>query len=258
MDKKLLATAIKAGKAASEILARGFGKEIESIYKSSGINGDVVTKYDLAAQKTILKIITDQFPDHSLLAEEGMNHITGSPYQWIVDPLDGTGNFSRGLPHFSSSIGLAYKDKLILGVIAIPATGELFYATKGQGAFRNNKKIRVSNSADLHRSMVTVCFIRSKLGSKMGLKAFNNLVNAPAKARVTGSVAADLAKLSMGSLDGVVFNHMNPWDIAAGIVLVTEAGGRVSGAGGKPFSLTATQIVASNKLLHNKILRIVK
>jgi myo-inositol-1(or 4)-monophosphatase len=257
MDKKLITTAVKAGKKASEILAKGFGKEVAYIYKESGINGDVVTKYDLAAQKAILKIITDQFPDHSLLAEEGMNRVTTSPYQWIIDPLDGTGNFSRGIAHFSSSIGLAYKNKLILGVIAIPAMNELFVAAKGQGAYRNNKRIHVSKANDLRKSMVTVCFIRSGEGSQKGLTTFTKLVKAPTKVRVTGSVAADLARLAMGANDAVVFNHMNPWDIAAGTILVQEAGGKVSGIGGKPFSFDNKQMIASNKGLHNKLLKLI-
>ncbi len=258
MDKKLLTTALKAGKAASEILARGFGKQITIKEKNSGVIADVVTKYDLAAQKAILKIITGSFPDHSLLAEEGVSVLKPSDYQWIVDPLDGTTNFSRGIPYFSTSIGLAYKNKLVLGVISVPATRELFYAVKGQGAFRNNKKIKVSENKKLPKALIGVSMTRSKEALKLGQKAFLAVTNAPAKPRIYGSIATDLARVSMGALDGAIFNHMNPWDIAAGIVLVTEAGGKVSGVGEVPFSLSATQMVASNKPLHNQLLKLAK
>jgi len=257
MDKKLLATAIKAGKAASKILSVGFGKAVTTTEKHSGVIFDVVTKYDYAAQRAILKIITNAFPDHCLLSEEGISVVTKSPYQWIIDPLDGTSNFSRGLPHFSTSIGLSYKDKLIIGVIGIPATGELFYASKGNGTFRNNKKIKVSQTKNLSQALIGVSFSRSAAALKLGNQAFQAVINAPAKPRIYGSIATDLARVSMGALDGAIFNHMNPWDIAAGIVLITEAGGKVSGVGKKPFSLSPTQMVASNKFLHNKLLKII-
>lgn len=258
MDKKLLATAIKAGKAASEILSRGFGKTIVTKEKNSGIVFDVVTKYDLAAQKAILKVITSAFPDHSILSEEGINVVTGSPYQWIIDPLDGTSNFSRGIPHFSTSIGLAYKDKLIVGVIGVPATNELFYASLGGGTFRNNKKVKVSGTSGLPQSLIAISMLRSTEARKLGNKTFQAVLNAPAKPRIYGSVATDLARVSMGALDGTIFNHMNPWDIAAGIVLIREAGGKVSGVGKQPFSLSSKQMVASNKAVHNKLLGILK
>lgn len=257
MDKKLLATALKAGRAANEILHKGFGKAVVTTEKHSGIVHDLVTKYDYAAQKAILKIITGAFPEHSLLSEEGVSVVTGSPYQWIIDPLDGTTNFSRGIPYFSSSIGLSYKDKLVLGVIAVPATGELFFASKGQGAFRNNKKIQVSKTKTLPQSLIGISMLRSTEARKMGNKAFQAVIHAPAKPRIFGSVATDLARVSMGAIDGIIFNHMNPWDIAAGIVLVTEAGGKVSGIGPQPFSLSAKQMVASNKPLHNKLVKLV-
>lgn len=257
MDKKLIATAIKAGKAASEILSRGFGKEVSTIEKHSGVISDMVTKYDYAAQKAILKIITKEFPEHSLLSEEGISLVQKSPYQWIVDPLDGTSNFSRGIPHFSSSIGLSYKNKLVLGVIAVPATQELFYAAKGHGTFRNNKKVKVSKTNMLPKALIGVSMTRSAEALRIGNKAFQAVVKAPAKPRIYGSIATDLARVSMGALDGAIFNHMNPWDIAAGIVLVTEAGGKVSGVGKVPFSMNSKQLIASNKVLHNKLLKLI-
>jgi myo-inositol-1(or 4)-monophosphatase len=257
MDKKLLTTAIKAGRAASEILKRGFGKEMATTEKYSGVIADMVTKYDYAAQKAILKIITNAFPDHSLMSEEGISVVTKSPYQWIIDPLDGTSNFSRGIPHFATSIGLAYKDKLILGVVGIPPTGELFYASKGHGTFRNNRRVKVSQTKDLSQALIGVSMARSAAALKLGTKTFQAVTRAPAKPRIYGGLAADLARVSMGALDGIIFNHLNPWDIAAGIVLVTEAGGKVSGAEGKPFSLSAIQMVASNKILHNKLRKII-
>jgi myo-inositol-1(or 4)-monophosphatase len=257
MDKKLLATAIKAGKAATEILRRGFGKEIETISKNSEVTGDLVTKYDYAAQKAILKIITKQFPDHSLLAEEGISVATKSPYQWVIDPLDGTSNFSRAIPHFGTSIGLAYKGKLVAGVVGMPATNEFFYASLGHGTFRNNKKIKVSQTDNIHRATIGIAMIRSASGLKTATKTFQAVINAPAKPRMFASAAADLARVAMGSLDGVIFNNLNPWDIAAGLILVTEAGGKVSSPDGKPFSLYANQMVASNKILHKKMVGLV-
>lgn len=255
MDK-FLKIAMLAAKKSAAMLQSGFREEIKTTDKNSaGLVSDWVTKYDYAAQKIILQIITRAFPTHSLLSEEGISITKNSPYQWIIDPLDGTTNFSRGIANFSSSIALSHRGKIILGVITLPAQKETCWAAAGQGTFLNGKRVRVSKTKNLRSSLIGVSMLRSRAALEIGAKTFQKLLSVPIKPRIFGSIAADLARVASGQLDAVVFNHSMPWDIAAGILLVKEAGGKVTGRDGKAtISLKKIQLVASNGHLHKGIL----
>lgn len=258
MMDKYLKVALLAARKACEVLQDGFLKSAKVKDKKSGIIADWVTKYDYLAQKHILEIITTHFPAHNLLSEEGINIGKGSDLQWVIDPLDGTTNFSRGIPNFSSSIALIKKDQILLGVIALPVQNEIYWAMTGQGAFLNRKPIAVSKTKKLLSALVGVAMLRSKPAIALGTKTLKKLMTVPIKPRVFGSIATDLARVASGKLDAVVFNHTKPWDIAAGILLVREAGGKVTHLRGKKFTLEAEQMIASNKYLHKTLLKILK
>ncbi|MBL8029814.1 MAG: inositol monophosphatase [Candidatus Doudnabacteria bacterium] len=252
MDK-LLKTAIEAADAASKILLEGFIKGTTATDKKTSDTGDWITEYDYKAQNVILKIISKNFPTHSLLSEEGVDEKRNSPYRWIIDPLDGTTNFSRGVPIFATSIGLEKDGKLFLGAVGLPAQKQIYYAQKDKGAFLNKKKISVSSVSEVSKSTVGISMARTKEALKAGGDIFTKVILAPAKPRVYGSIAADLARVASGQLDASVVNFLNPWDMAAGFLLIQEAGGSISRLDGKNFSWQGKQFLASNKLLHPKL-----
>ncbi len=256
--KKELKVAIAAAKEASEVLNQGFTQTIRITKNKSGVIANLVTQYDYKAQEVILKHITNNFPEHAILSEEGVDKRSHSPFQWIIDPLDGTTNFSRKIPNFGVSIALQHNSELVLGVIAIPSQNEIYYATKGNGAFLNGKKISVSESKKLPSAMISVSMDRSKEALKLGTKTFNKLTLAPTKPRVTGSLVTDLARVAAGNLDGTIFNNLYPWDFAAGVVLIREAGGSVTKVDGSRFDLYGKQYIASNKNLHKQLQKLLR
>ncbi len=247
-----LKTALQAAKAASKILNEGFVKGAVAKDKNTSETGDWITEYDYKAQSAIVKIIAKQFPSHSILSEEGIDEDRRSDYKWIIDPLDGTTNFSHGFPNFATAIALEYKNKPFIGVIALPSQNQIFWAVKNQGAFLNGKPIHISDTAQTNKALIGISMARSANALKLGNNTFNKITLAPAKPRVYGSIAADLARVALGQLDATVCNHLFPWDYLAGILLVTEAGGKVTWVKEK------TQFVASNKFLHTKLVSILK
>lgn len=247
-----LKTAIQAAKAASKILNSGFVKGVKATDKNTSETGDWVTEYDYKAQAEILKIISKKFPSHNILSEEGVDENRNSDYKWIIDPLDGTTNFSHGFPNFASAIALEYKNKPFIGVIALPSQNKILWAQKNKGAFLNGKKISVSSTNKTAKALVGISMARSKEALNLGNQTFNKITLAPAKPRVYGSIAADLARVAMGQLDATVCNHLYPWDYLAGMLLVSEAGGKVTWVKNK------VQFVASNKLLHKNLVSILK
>src|SRR3989344_6158096 len=180
-NHKFLKIALAAAGRAGKILQAGFNKEIKVTEKGQLAVADRVNKYDYWAQKQILKIITRAFPSHSLLSEEGVSIERKSDYQWIIDPLDGTNNFSRGIPNFSCSIALSCKKKLILGVICLPAQKETYWAVAGRGAFLNGKRVRVSKGKRLQSALVGISMLRSREALAVGAKTFKKLLSIPIK-----------------------------------------------------------------------------
>ena len=225
MKTIFLETAIKAAKAASEILKKNTNKKIETNTKVSKVDGDWVTKYDLLCQKKIVTIINAQFPNHDFLGEENLTTNKGSEYKWVIDPIDGTSNFSHGIPYFCVSIALTYKDQPIVGVIAIPMEDKIVWAEKNRGAYCNGKRISVSNISKLNQAMVGIGLIRTEEGYKKTLETMHKFAREKIKFRSFGSIATDLAHCALGQLDAIVIHKANPWDVLAGMLIVTEAGG---------------------------------
>lgn len=201
-------------------------EQLEVRTKSSLI--DVVTNIDVLSEKIILEKIRELFPEHSILSEEKGHEDYASDYTWIIDPLDGTANYVHGYPFFAVSIALEYQGELILGVIYVPRLDEMFYAVKGEGAYLNGNKISVSQANSLEQALLVTGFPYDKKEDKEhNLKLFNQLVLAAMGMRRSGSAALDLCSIACGRLDGYWEMKLNIWDVAAGALIVKEAGGKV-------------------------------
>lgn len=216
---------------------------------------DIVTEADLAAEKLIVDKIRSLYPGHDILAEESPATSLGSPFRWIVDPLDGTTNYSHGYPVFCVSIALEIQGVCVLGVVYDPMREEMFTAVKGQGAFLNGEPITVSRTEEISRSLLATGFpydIRSSSENNMNY-FWVMAMNAQAIRRA-GSAALDLAYVAAGRFDGFWELKLKPWDMAAGCLLVSEAGGRVTDLRGGDFVLDAPHVMASNGAIHARML----
>jgi len=250
---ELLTTAIRAAKAAGAILAEHAESGFQVDYKTS-IN--LVTDADRRAEDCIVQTIRAAYPSHRILAEErGYDGGMDSPYQWIVDPLDGTTNFAHGFPFYSVSIGLEYADECILGVVLDPVRQELFTAEAGQGAYLNGTRLRVSNVDTLDKALLVTGFAYNiRETTDNNLDHFSYISLRAQGVRRTGSAALDLCYVAAGRFDGYWEVTLSPWDMAAGIVLLREAGGTVSGFTKGTFSLYGRELVATNGHLHDHLI----
>ena len=230
---------IKACEKASKILIRDFG-ELENLQVSKKGPKDFVTNSDKKTEKVLINELTKNKKKYSILSEEiGFIKNDDNDYVWVIDPIDGTTNFLHGIPHFCISIGLKFKDEIISGIIFDPIKNEIFYAEKNQGAFFNNHRIRVSKRKNLDECL----FATNK----------NGLSSADLNARIFGSAALDLAYVASGRIDGYFQNGLNLWDIAAGTLIVKEAGGIVNN-----YDLKKTKnikVVASSEIINEKMLK---
>ena len=230
---------IKACEKASKILIRDFG-ELENLQVSKKGPKDFVTNSDKKTEKVLINELTKNKKKYSILSEEiGFIKNDDNDYVWVIDPIDGTTNFLHGIPHFCISIGLKFKDEIISGIIFDPIKNEIFYAEKNQGAFFNNHRIRVSKRKNLDECL----FATNK----------NGLSSADLNARIFGSAALDLAYVASGRIDGYFQNGLNLWDIAAGTLIVKEAGGIVNN-----YDLEKTsniKLVASSEIINEKMLK---
>ncbi len=251
-------TAIKAAKAAGKIIQDYYLKNVDAISKKKTY--DLVTKADIDAENRIISIIKDKFPEHSILTEESGEERNRSDYFWIIDPLDGTNNFYHKFPMFCVSIALYKKGKPLIGVVFDPIKKELFCAEKNRGAFLNDKQIKVSNTNSLNKSLLALGFyyergslMRKSLGQMK--KFFYENVHG---IRRTGSAALDLCYTACGRFDGYWELKLNPWDYAAGSLILTEAGGKITDTQGKRYNLIMGNVVASNGRIHKKMIQIIK
>ena len=220
---------------------------------------DFVTRVDKEAEQIILKTIKDKFPDHHFLTEESIKDVDTGEYRWIIDPLDGTTNFIHKYPVFSVSIALELKSEVVLGVVYDPLRDEIFTAEKGKGAFLNGKPLTVSLISDLSKSLVATGFpFRKKELIEPYLNLFKNIFHGVSDIRRAGSAALDLAYLASGRCDCFFEIGLSPWDIAAGSLLIKEAGGIVTDFGGGQDYLLTGNIVSGNPALHGEILKEVK
>ena len=215
---------------------------------------DLVTEADRRSEALIVQRIRERWPNHNILGEEGTRTATGSEFHWYVDPLDGTTNFAHGFPVFAVSLGLARGENLIAGVVYDPTRDELFAAEKGSGAWLNERRIRVSPVSSLAESLLATGFPSQKRHKNPNIHFYQRLTLRSHGVRRAGSAALDLACVACGRYDGFWEFNLNPWDTAAGVVLVREAGGIVTDFGGGDFDLASREVCASNRLIHPALL----
>ncbi len=245
-------TAIKAAKEAGKILVANFSR-IKKIKKKAP--GDYVTNIDLMAEKKIINIIKKRFPSHSILSEEVGFIDNKSDFIWYIDPLDGTHNYIHNFPLFGVSIAVAHKGELQAGVIYLPMLKELYVAQRGKGAFLNGKKIKVSERLIQHSMVGFGAVLRRKNEEKLAIlkKLAGNILDI----RIFGVAVYTATLVAKGNLDAHVAVTSLPWDIAAGALIIQEAGGRITEVDGSPFSLESDNFVSSNGLVHKDILKII-
>lgn len=255
----MLNIAIEAAKTAGRFLKQNLGKA-RDIQRKEGQERNLVTEIDKGSEKLIIEIIKSHFPTHDILAEESARKQGGkSDYRWIIDPLDGTTNFTHGFPVFCVSIGLQHREDLQLGVIYDPNLDELFTAEKGGGAYLNGKKIAVSRNNALTESLLVTGFPYNIVENpNHAVEHFVNFLMKAQAVRRMGSAAIDLAYVAAGRYEGFWEVALNPWDMAAGVVLVTEAGGRVSDFRGNPFNIYKPEVLATNGLVHADMMAVLK
>jgi len=248
--------AIRAAKKAGDILRSRLGRKRKIAYKGA-VN--LVTEMDILAEKIIVSEIQKHFPDHDVLAEEGFAMEKASRFRWIIDPLDGTTNYAHGFPVFCVSIALTKDKEVVLGVVYDPTRDELFAAEKGRGARLNGHTIRVSSETNLSRSLLATGFPYDLRKSRINnFDHFHNFAIRAQAIRRAGSAALDLCYVAAGRFDGFWEMKLSPWDIAAGSLMVAEAGGKVTNFFGKPLSLSEKHLLASNGKIHNAMLRVIK
>jgi myo-inositol-1(or 4)-monophosphatase len=251
----MLDFAIRVAQRAGRLLRDRLGSRIDVTHKGA-IN--IVTDVDLASEHLIREEIATHYPKHEVLAEEGGLTETESEYRWIVDPLDGTTNYAHGFPVFCVSIALEYKRQTIVGVVYDPMRDELFSAEKGGGAALNNRPIRVSSTSDILQSLLSTGFPYDiKTANLTNLEHWANFAMRAQALRRVGSAALDLSYVACGRFDGFWELSLNPWDMAAGALIVSEAGGRVSDFEGNPFSNYKPEVIASNGIIHSTMVEIV-
>src|SRR6202790_2065163 len=236
---------------AGALLMDYFRQRVKVEYKGEA---DLVTVADRNSEALIRERLLQQWPGFDILGEEGGLQDTGSDYRWYVDPLDGTTNFAHGFPVFCVSMGLDYKGERIAGVIYDPTRDELFSAEKGGGAFLNQQPIRVSKVARLAECLVATGFPSHKRHKNPNIFFYHQITLHTHGVRRAGSAALDLCYVASGRLDGFWEFNLNPWDTAAGVLMVQEAGGTVSDFKGGPFQLDSRETLASNGLVHEQLL----
>lgn len=262
-SKSFTAVAINTAAKAGEWIQSKLGdiNRVDLKYSSH----DLVTEVDKGSEKLIRKLILTHFPDHSFLGEEGVNpgpaaaakalqEVSGEEYVWIVDPVDGTTNFVHGFPFFTVSIALAHKGEVIVGVVYDPLRDELFVAEKGKGAYVRGKKLTVSTELKLTESLIASGFPADhQLSLPANLKGIQAIAPKVRNIRVAGSAALHLAYVAAGRLSGFWELGLSAWDIAAGSLLVQEAGGQVTDTAGNPFTLAVRNVLASNGHIHDEL-----
>ena len=255
--KSYVDVATRAALAAGSLLARSVGKPRTVDTKRHAI--DLVTEVDRAAEQLIYRVLHRAYPQIGFFGEEHGHRDASSPSRWIVDPIDGTMNFVHGLPLFGISIGLEHNSAILVGVIYDPLRRELFVATQGGGAYLNGKRIHVSPTRRLSHSLLSTGFSSSFLKQTQPyLGWFEAFQRRSHGVRRIGSTVFCLASVAAGRLDGFYEQDLWPWDIAAGLLLVREAGGRVSNFEGNTVVLGAGELVASNGQIHHQMLQVIR
>jgi myo-inositol-1(or 4)-monophosphatase len=254
--EKYLETAIEVARAAGSVLREGVDK-IAWIEHKGEIN--LVTEMDLKSEALIKERLGEKFPDHQIMAEESDIPETHSQFRWIIDPLDGTTNYAHGFPMFCVSMALEIDGSVGVGVVYDPMRDELFTATRGGGAFLNGKKIEVSKEAELDKSLLATGFPYDLRTSEANnFDNWNAMILRAQAVRRAGSAALDLCYTAAGRFDGFWELKLHPWDVAAGGLIVEEAGGMVTDLTCGPFSVYSQEILASNGKIHSQMSEILK
>ncbi len=249
--------AIDIAKKAGEIQLSYFGKISSLQTKSSNI--DLVTNADIESEKFILDQINIKFPNHSILSEEKGHIDNKSEYTWVIDPLDGTTNFSHNLPIYSVSIGLMKNDNIICGVVYNPAANKCFYAEKNKGAFLNNSKIFPTKTQKLKNTLLATGFpYKHDNRYDLSFDIFKHFYDKTRGVRRLGAASLDLCFVAMGRFDGFYEFELKPWDICAGSLIVSESGAIVSDWNGEKLPLSGKRILAANKYIHKEMQSILK
>ncbi|PYX97810.1 MAG: inositol monophosphatase [Acidobacteria bacterium] len=236
---------------AGALLMGYFRQRVKVEYKGEV---DLVTVADRQSEALILERIRARWPNHDVIGEEGARVESGSDYRWYVDPLDGTTNFAHAFPVFCVSLALEHKGQRIAGVIYDPTRDELFAAEQGSGAYLNGEKIRVSTIANLAECLVATGFPSHKRHQNPNIFFYHQITLRTHGVRRAGSAALDLCCVACGRFDAFWEFNLNPWDTAAGVLIVEEAGGRVSDFKGGPFRIDSRETLASNGLVHQALL----
>jgi myo-inositol-1(or 4)-monophosphatase len=246
-----LETAVDIAREAGALLATYFERRVPFELKGEF---DLVTEADRASEKIVVERLRSRFPGHAIVAEEGSGHETDSEYRWYIDPLDGTTNYAHGVPLFNVSIGLERAGEGIVGVVYCPVLNEMFAAERGGGAFLNGRRIHVSKAKTLADSLSVTGFPSLKRKNDINIYFYYEMAMASHGTRRTGSAALDLAWVAAGRFDLMWEFGLRSWDVAAGTVLVKEAGGRVSDMNGNPHTIASEHLLADNGLLHEEAL----
>jgi myo-inositol-1(or 4)-monophosphatase len=234
---------------AGSLLMSYFGK-VAIEYKG---DADLVTAADRNAEELIVARIRKQWPGHDLIGEEGTRQETGSEFRWYIDPLDGTTNFAHGYPVFCVSIGLEHRNERIAGVVFDPTRNEMFASEKGGGARLNNRPIHVSKTERLAESLVATGFPSHKRHKNPNIHFYHQITLRSHGVRRGGSAALDLCYVACGRYDAFWEFNLNSWDTAAGVLLVEEAGGKITNFAAGPFAIDSREVLASNALLHDEL-----
>jgi len=244
-------TAANIAREGGALLMEYFRRRVTVEYKAEA---DLVTEADRACEELLTRRLRAQWPEHEIMAEEGARHSSGSGFKWYVDPLDGTTNFAHGFPVFCISLGLEYNGELAAAVLFDPSRDEMFLAEKGSGAVLNGRPIHVSRTARLSESLLGTGFPSQKRHKNPNIHFYQSFTMRSHGVRRAGSAALDLASVACGRFDGFWEFNLNPWDTAAGVLLVREAGGLVTGFSGQPFDISSREVLASNGLIHRELL----
>ena len=254
----MLSIAIEAAKDAGRYLKFSVGK-VRSVEVKQGEERNLVSEIDKTSEAKIIRTIKQHYPGHAILAEESGASSATSDYKWVIDPLDGTTNFLHGVPIFCVTIAIEYKGELVAGVVYDPNLDELFTAERGSGCYCNGRRMKVSQAPGLINSLLVTGFpydIAQNPDNAVG--HFVNFLMEGQGIRRLGSAALDLSYVAAGRFDGFWEVNLNPWDMAAGVLFIQEAGGKVTDFSGAPSSIYRKQVLATNGLIHEAMVNVLR
>jgi Archaeal fructose-1,6-bisphosphatase and related enzymes of inositol monophosphatase family len=258
MHEQLKTVLMEATHEAGKIIQQYFQGNF-SIDNKEGIN-NLVTEVDKHSETKIIQVIKNHYPGHTIISEEVGELMQDSDYQWIIDPIDGTVNFAHGIPLCCVSIGLRYKDELLLGAVYNPMMNELFFAEKGKGATLNGKPISVSKKTDFRKACLVTGFPYKwpKDTKEHPIRVFERFIMEGLPVRRLGSAAIDLCWVACGRFDGFWEYNLNSWDVAAGYLIVQEAGGKITNFKDDPYSVFDKETLATNGLIHEEMISLIR